>query len=87
MQNIVMETHQGIITSRYSLLTNLNKVCGPLQLGINFKRLVGLKISLVKFTYPMGISGWGGGGGSLSAPLFSFDATTDIPMDQGTRGD
>lgn len=29
----------------------------------------------------------GGGGGSLSAPLFSFDAATDIPMDQGTRGD
>ena len=86
MQNIVMETHQGIITSRYSVLTTLNKVCGPLQLGINFNRLVGLKISLVKFTYPMGISGWGGGG-SLSAPLFSFDAATDIPMDQGTRGD
>ena len=80
------------MTSRYSLLTNLNKVCGPLQLGINFKRLVGLKISLVKFTYPMGISGLGGGGrggegGSLSAPLFSFDAATDNPMDQGTRGD
>ena len=71
MQNIVMETHQGIITSRYSLLTTLNKVCGPLQLGINFKRLVGLKISLVKFTYPMGISGLGGGG-SPSLPHYSL---------------
>ena len=71
MQNIVMETHQGIITSRYSVLTTLNKVCGPLQLGINFKRLVGLKISLVKFTYPMGISGLGGGG-KPSLPHYSL---------------
>ena len=32
------------------------KVCGPFgnKLPINFKRLIGLKITLVKFTYPKG---------------------------------
>ena len=66
MRNIVMATYQEIIMSHYSLLTTLNNTwwtCPQLnQLLINFKRLIGLKITFVIFTYQWWIQGWGLGG-------------------------
>ena len=58
MQNIVMTTHQEYTMSHYSFLTTMNKksstrLCGD-QFSFDLKRLIGIKITLVKYTYPKG---------------------------------
>ena len=61
-----MEVQREIIMSHYSLLTTLNNTwwtCPHLnQFPINFKRLIGLKITFVIFTYQWQIQGRGPGG-------------------------
>ena len=59
MQNIVMATHQESIIFHNSLLKTLDKSLQPLWKPSSnwFQVLVGLKITLVKFTYPLGQTG------------------------------
>ena len=56
MRNIVMSTYQEIIMSHYSLLTTLNNTWWTCP-QTNFKRLIGLKITSMTFTYHWQIQG------------------------------
>ena len=71
-----MTTYREYTMPHYSLLTTMNKksstrLCGN-HLSFDFKRLIGLKITLVKYTYPKGETGRG----SLCSIILSWLSLT-----------